>query len=251
MAEIGTVVKFAVSNIAWSRDRRDAAAALLSGLGVGGVEVAPTKIWRDPTTVTGADVASERAFWAGYGIEVVAMQSLLYGRDELTVFGEPEVRRRTLDYLRGMIRLAADLGATVLVFGSPKQRRAEHLEPAERTEIARAFFSELGNVAFDHGVSFCIEPNPPEYGTDFVNTVSEACDLIRSVGSEGFGLHLDTGGASLVGEDPHGAIGTGRDVLRHVHVSEPFLAPVGGAGARPPGPVMHPSRRLAAPTSSG
>lgn len=223
-------MRVAVSNIAWSAGRRDEAADLLVDLGVRGVEIAPTKYWDDPPSASRAEVTAVRDYWRDRGIEIVAMQSLLYGRDELRVFGSPDVRRRTLDYLLGMIELAGALGAGPLVFGSPRQRKAGDLPGEEREEIAGRFFAELGRAASREGVCLCIEPNPPEYGTDFVTSVEAARALVDRVDSPGFGLHLDAGGMTLAGEDPRGAVADARGVLRHVHVSEPYLAPVGAGG---------------------
>lgn len=223
-------MRVAVSNIAWSEGRRDEAADLLARLGVRGIEVAPTKIWDDPLSASRDEVTAVLDYWRGREIEIVAMQSLLYGRDDLRVFGPPDVRRRTLDYLLGMVELAGALGAGPLVFGSPRQRKAGGLPEDEREEIAARFFGELGRAASREGVCLCIEPNPPEYGTDFVTSVREARALVDRVGSPGFGLHLDAGGMTLTGEDPRDAVTDGRDPPRHVHVSEPYLAPVGAGG---------------------
>jgi sugar phosphate isomerase/epimerase len=75
-------------------------------------------------------------------------------------------------------------------------------------------------------VSFCVEPNPKEYGCDFVNTVAEGIELVDAVAEEGFRLHLDTGGMTLAGEPPEASIAASAQLFRHFHISEPFLAEV-------------------------
>lgn len=221
-------MRIAFSNIAWPVDAQDTVARSLVEAGVSGVEIAPTMIWPDPTTVSRAEADAVRTWWAERGIEVVAMQALLYGRPELTIFEHEQARRNTLDYLRGIFRLAGWLGARRLVFGSPRNRKAGDLDPQERDRIAVAFFSEAGRLANACDVMLCIEANPTDYGCDYINTVAEARQLVTAVDSPGFGLHLDTGGMTLTGESADAIRGIVPD---HFHISEPFLGMVGRGDA--------------------
>jgi len=114
--------RLAVSNLAWEPDQDDKIAKLLRSEHVTGIEIAPTK-WRPrPLEATAADVAAYRRAWDDRGLTIVSLQSLLFGRPDLQLFGDDTVRRAMLDYLRGMVDLAVALGAGVLVFGSPKNR---------------------------------------------------------------------------------------------------------------------------------
>ena len=90
------------------------------------------------------------------------------------------------------------------------------------------FFRELGVAARRHGVSFCIEPNPPQYGCDFVTTVAEGVELVDAVADDGFGLHLDSAAMHLAGDPPAASIAAAAERCKHFHVSEPFLGEVGG-----------------------
>src|SRR5207253_1712162 len=138
-------------------------ADLLRRLGVSGVELAPTKVWPKPLEATAAEVAACRHFWEGHGLQVRALQALLFGRPDLLVFGDPAVRRRCLEYLSGMCGLAEQLGATVLVFGSPANRATAGRSAAEVESIAVEFFGRVAEAAEHHGVTFCLEPNPVAY----------------------------------------------------------------------------------------
>ena len=159
-----------------------------------------TKVWPEPLAASPEEAARYRGWWEARGIRIVALQALLYGKPGLTVFGTPAARRTTLHYLKGLIAQATRLGAEVLVFGSPGNRQRGSLPPDEARAIAVEFFRELGDNAQEHGVTFCIEPNPVEYGCDFVTTVREGIDLVDAVGRPGFGLHLDTAGMTLAGD---------------------------------------------------
>jgi D-psicose/D-tagatose/L-ribulose 3-epimerase len=221
-------MRLAISNIAWPAGEDTAVAPMLHAHGVEGVELALTKVWSEPLEMPAAEVRAYRDTWEKQGLRIAALQALLFGKPHLTLFGRESVRRQMLDYLAAIVERAGWLGASALVFGSPKNRQRGEQSPSEAWAIAVPFFRELGRIARQHGVYFCIEPNPSAYGCDFVTTVAEGIELVDAVGEEGFGLHLDTGGMALAGDPPTASIASAGERCRHFHVSEPFLAEVGG-----------------------
>jgi D-psicose/D-tagatose/L-ribulose 3-epimerase len=223
-------VNLAVSNIAWTAAEDEEIAELLAQLGVTGIEIAPTRVWPAPLDVTSAQIDDFRERWAAHGIEIVAMQALLFGRPDLVMFNSEGQRAATLEYLRWIMAMAARLGAKPLVFGSPKNRQRGNMPMSEAEEIAAKFFAEAGAAAEEEGVLLCIEPNAKEYGCDFLVTTQETLEFLKRVPSEGIGLHLDAAMLKLNGEEPASALRLGAARLKHFHVSEPSLAPVGAAG---------------------
>ncbi len=218
----------AVSNIAWTPDEDATAAAVLQEFGVRCIEVAPTVRWPAPLEVSEAEALAYRAQWHARGIEIVALQSLLFGRPDLTVFGSDDTRAAMVDYLAGICRLASWLGATRLVFGSPANRRPGVLDDAERDRMAIAFFRAVGAGAAAHGTVVCIEPNPAEYGCEWIRSVRDAAALVDAVDHPGFGLHLDAGGMLLHGDGVDDIVAAlAHPGVRHVHASDPMLAPLG------------------------
>jgi D-psicose/D-tagatose/L-ribulose 3-epimerase len=223
-------VRLAISSIAWTPAEETAAADLLVAQGVPGVELVPTRLGAgSPLDITPAQVSNVRAFWHSRGIEIAAMQALLFGRPELRIFDDAS-RPRTLEYLRAIIRLGGALGARALVFGAPKNRERGALPLAQAWPIAVEFFGALGEEARAAGTCLCIEPNPVQYGADFCTDSVQALALVQEVGSPGFGLHLDSACALLAGEDFPARIAASAPVLRHLHLSEPQLAPVAPGG---------------------
>jgi sugar phosphate isomerase/epimerase len=70
-----------------------------------------------------------------------------------------------------------------------------------------------------------MEANPPIYNTNYINTTPEAFELIENVGSKGFLLNLDIG--TMVYNSERTEILNGKvNLINHVHVSEPGLAPI-------------------------
>lgn len=225
-------MKLAVSNIAWPTTADAAVADMLVAEGVAAVEVAPTKVWPQPTEATDAELDAYRAFWEGRGLPIVSAQSLLFGRPELTLFDDAATLARTLDYLTSVIRVCARLGAGPLVFGSPKNRRRGMLPIADATSIAVEFFGQLADIAAREGAIVALEANPPEYGADFVTSAPEALELVRAVNHPGLRLHLDAACMTLAGDDAT-IIAAGRAELCHYHASEPMLAPLGAGSSVP------------------
>ncbi len=195
--------------------------------GVSGIEIAPTKIWPRPLKASPADVVRYRQWWEARGLSIVAMQALLFGRPDLALFAAPEKREAAAEYLEGIIALAGRLGAYALVFGSPANRKRAALDPGAAWETAIPFFRRLGEAALVHGVCLCVEPNPPEYGCDWITSAAEAVELVDAVGVDGFGVHLDTAAMHLVSDPPACIAAAGRR-LCHFHVSTPFLHGVPG-----------------------
>jgi D-psicose/D-tagatose/L-ribulose 3-epimerase len=222
-------MKLAISNIAWNPPDDEWVAAAMREHRFAGVEIAPTKIWSKPAEVSESEARRYRDLWEARGLPIVAMQSLLFGQPDLCVFGSELERRALLDFLSRVMRLASWLGVRVLVFGSPKNRRRGSLAPADAFAAAVPLFREAGDVAASLGVVLCIEPNPPVYDCDFVTTADEGRAFVDTVASPGFGLHLDAAGMHLAGEDGPAALARHAPILRHFHISEPELGPVGAA----------------------
>jgi D-psicose/D-tagatose/L-ribulose 3-epimerase len=219
-------MKLAVSNIAWTNEEEPAVATLLKRLGVKYVEVAPTKKWQDPTVAASAQAIDDyKKFWQDHGIEIVAFQSMLFNRPDLKIF-EESTRRETLEYLSRFIELAPKFGARAMVFGSPKNRQRGELPLAEAEAVAQDFFGQLGDVATKNNTYICIEPNPEAYACDFVTTARQGIELVQAVNNPGFGLHLDIAGMTLAGDDVATSIAAAGDVLRHFHISAPYLEQV-------------------------
>jgi D-psicose/D-tagatose/L-ribulose 3-epimerase len=215
-------MKLAVSNIAWTSADDEVAYRLLAERGVLGLEIAPSRIWAEPDKVTSAAASAFRVLISSFGLSVVAFQAILFGQPELTIF-DARVRGKTLDYLKRQCDLAARLGVKALVFGSPKNRLRGDLPPETVFKMALDFFAELGRYADRLGVHVCLEPNPPDYGADFLTTIEETIRLVAAVDSMGIRLHFDTGGMHLSGEDAAGMIQRYASLAIHFHASEPYL----------------------------
>jgi len=125
--------------------------------------------------------------------------------------------------MRGLCGLAADLGATILVHGSPDQRR---LDPADEQGCRQRgvdAFATVAGAAAEAGVTYCIEPLSRDQ-TPFVNTVAEAADMVRAIDNPALRTMIDCSSAGLTeSESVPGLIRrwipTG--LIAHVHFNDP------------------------------
>lgn len=221
----------AVSNIAWSANDEQRVCEFLRARGVEAVELAPTKRWEKPLQATTEELKEYRAEWEKRGFRIVALQALLYGRPDLQLFGDANAMR---EYLVGIIRVGGALGAKALVFGSPKNRLRGSMAFGEAITIAAEFFRSIAPIAEDAGTTICFEPNPAEYGCDFVTTIHEAISLARFVDHPAFRVQGDLGELTYEFHEHRGlseVVKRAAPYLGHFHLSEPDLLEVGAGGA--------------------
>ena len=223
-------MKLAVSSIAWSADREEQASRVLRQAGLKGIEIAPTTIWSRPTEAPVAELDAYRDRWLERGLHIIATQALLFGRPDLVLFADESTRQRTAAYLVEMMRVSARLGATAMVFGSPRNRQRGELAAPRAMDIAVRFFRPLAGAAADLGGCLCIEGNPPAYGCDFLTSTADAAEFVGRVDHPGVRLQLDTSTMALNGEDYAREIAGGVPLSGHVHASEPHLVQFGGGG---------------------
>lgn len=224
-------MRLAFSNIAWDPQEDSGVAGLLSRYGVDAVDVAPGKYFPDPLNTGRAQVRSVRAWWEERGFEITGMQALLFNATGLNLFGPPPVQEGMLRHLEAVCRIAAGLGATRLVFGSPRNRDCTGVADDRVLPVAVEFFRRLGDAAGTSGVVICLEPNPVRYGANFMTDSTEAAGVVRAVDHPAIRLQLDTGALRINGEDPAEVVAAHAEIVGHVHASEPDLAPLGDGDA--------------------
>ena len=136
-------MRLAISNIAWDTFEDETIATMLKHFGVNAIDIAPGKYFPEPAMATVEDIASVKSWWLEYGIEITGMQALLFGTSGLNVFGSPEAQDEMLRHLEEVCRIGAGLGATRIVFGSPKNRDRMGLNDQQAMDIAIPFLDGL------------------------------------------------------------------------------------------------------------
>jgi sugar phosphate isomerase/epimerase len=219
-------MRHAISNIAWERHDDPKVLFVLRELGIEGIEVAPTKIWPGWGGATPKAAARYRRFLLDEGFEIPALQALLFGRNDLALFGDPVAQDKLVDHMRSVADLAACLGAQTLVFGSPKLRDPGDLDPEEAFDMAVHLFRRMAAICGSRGVVIGIEPNPAEYGCRFATGTLDVLSLAKAVGDPALRVHIDCGQMAMTGEDPGDVVPEVLAYVSHVHASEPWLSPL-------------------------
>ncbi|MBI5911338.1 MAG: sugar phosphate isomerase/epimerase [Betaproteobacteria bacterium] len=198
--------------------------ALAALFGYDGIEIAPFTLGEEPHLLPAAQRAVLRRAAANAGIAITSLHYLLRTPAGLSITaGDASVRARTLEAMRGLCALAADLGAGVLVHGSPDQRRLEPGDEAAGRERGIESFAAVAADAQAAGVVYCIEPLSRNQ-TPFINTVAEAAEIVRRIGSAAVKTMIDCSSAALTENEsvpdliqrwlPSGLIG-------HIHFNDP------------------------------
>ena len=116
-------MKFAICNETFQDWPFDKAFAFARECGYSGVEFAPFTIHKNAYEISPARRSEVRSQAESAGLEVVGLHWLLaFTEGYYLTSPEPAVRRRTAEYLGELARLCRDLGGTLMVLGSPKQR---------------------------------------------------------------------------------------------------------------------------------
>ena len=175
--------------------------AFAAELGYDGLEVAPFTLDENPHLMSVRRRAEVRQAAADAGISITGLHWLLVTPAGLTLNGRDETaRHRTVDVMRRLVDLCADLGGTVLVHGSPVQRTiADDDDPNAAWARARDSFAAVAEEAESAGVTYCVEALARRE-TNFINTIAEAATMVEAVGNPAFGTMIDCSAASQ-GED--------------------------------------------------
>ena len=215
--------RLAVSNLAWPTESDSEAFATLAGLGVKGIEVAPTRIagWDD---ITPARLTAYRRQLEGAGLVVSSLQAILFGTKDLTLLGSRDSFDGMLAHMRRVTGIAAALGAGVLVFGSPRNRLRGDMPTNDAWSLARDRWTEMGAIVAASGVVIGIEPVPPFYGGDFLTRWADVLRMVQDVDHPGIRVHLDTGCVSLGGDEIEDAVMAAKPWFAHFHAAQPELA---------------------------
>jgi D-psicose/D-tagatose/L-ribulose 3-epimerase len=171
-------------------------------LGYDGLEIAPFTLADAPETISTAEAARIRRTVQASGLRVTGLHWLLVKPEGLSLTDpDAAVRARTIGVMARMTALCAELGGTVLVHGSPKQRQ---IAPGDTRAVALARMhdglAKVARAAADAGVIYCIEPLSRQE-TAMLNTVAEAAELVRAIDHPHLRTMIDCSAAGLTEAD--------------------------------------------------
>lgn len=215
-------MKFAICNETFQDWPFDKAFAFARECGYTGIEFAPFTIHKNAYEISADRRREIRRQAEDAGLTVVGLHWLLaFTEGYYLTSPEADVRRRTSEYLGELARLCRDLGGSVLVLGSPKQR---NLLPGVTHDQAMEYAADVlrGVVPAleDCGVVLAAEPLGPEEG-DFLRTAELGVRLVQMVDSPRCRLHLDVKAMSTEQKPIVDIIRDSAPWIEHFHANDP------------------------------
>jgi sugar phosphate isomerase/epimerase len=199
----------------WPRVCADAQAA-----GYTGIELAPFTFAADCRDITRetrrwiATVASD------HGLTITALHWLLVSPPGLHIHtANASLRAETTNYLKALADLAVDVGAPVMVLGSPKARTLEDGDISGAIQRSQETLLHVASHLQGSSVRICPEALPgPE--ADFLLTQQQAFSLVQACGHPNIAMMLDV--KSMCSEDngPASLITKYGDVCCHLHAND-------------------------------
>ncbi len=185
-------MKFAICNEIFKGWPIDKIFKYAAGLGYDAVEIAPFTLADSVTQIAAQERRRIRESAAQSGIAVAGIHWVLVKPEGLYMnHTDPAVRQRTAEYFCGLVDFCADVGGSIIVVGSPKQRNIlPGVSREQATEWALGTFKPAVGRAEERGVTICVEPLTPAE-TNFINTAAEAIAFVHRLPSQHFKIILD------------------------------------------------------------
>ncbi|NLA58987.1 MAG: sugar phosphate isomerase/epimerase [Firmicutes bacterium] len=185
-------MKFAICNELFQGWEFARTVDCVAQVGYQGIELAPFTFADSVADITSAQRHGIRNTAEAAGLEIVGLHWLLTKPEGLHLMHpDKEVRAKTIAYLRQLVEFCAEVGGSVMTFGSPNQRR---ILPGMTRETAWSYAVEAlrscGEAASSYGVLICMEALPPAQ-TNFLNTNAEVRDLVRAVDHPNVRMMID------------------------------------------------------------
>jgi len=222
------MIKHALSNIALTAFDHKAELIQLGELGISGIEVAPSRKWRDTWTgLKPQDVEAYRKEVEAAGLEVVGLHSLFFDHPDLGLFKGEETDAQSLLFLEHLSSVCRDLGGKTLVYGGGRKRGDVPSDQAYTQ--AYNFFETLCRRIEDHGTCFCFEPLGPN-DTDFINSALDSLAIVKDLSHPALKVQLDAKALYENDEVEPDVFQSVSKELVHFHANEPGLNPLGHSG---------------------
>lgn len=199
--------------------------AFARGLEYDGLELAPYTVDETPHLMAPERRREVKRLAEDAGAPIAGLHWLLVTPKGLSITtDDKQIRAKTIDVMRRLIGLCADLGGKYLVHGSPGQRRLPD-EPAGVAEAQKRgidAWAAIADEATKSDVVYCIEAlAAPE--ANFVNYIEQAVEIVDHINAPGMRTMVD---CSAAGQMEKTAIAdlidrwVPTDHIRHIQVND-------------------------------
>jgi sugar phosphate isomerase/epimerase len=193
----------------------------IAAAGYDGVEIAPFTLADSVDDISAQERMAIRAQAQDAGLDIVGLHWLFVSPKGLhTTTDDAATRQRTTAYMQSLIRFCGDLGGTIMVIGSPRQR---DVQAGVDYGVAWQRFVDMVVACLDlaaaRGVTLCMEALPANQ-TNFVTTLAEAVNMVQQVDHPRFQTMFDVHNACLETEPLPDLVRRYLPYIKHVHVNE-------------------------------
>jgi sugar phosphate isomerase/epimerase len=175
-------MKFGVSNIGWDFEKNDEIFEVLQKNKISYVEIAPTKIcdWDDKDLLK--KIKSYKKKLKKYNLKACGLQSIFFNKN-INIFKEPN---KFIQHFKHVIEIGKLLDVKYIVYGSPKTRV---ISEGDNLDVFINSFIEISKI--DKNINICIEPNPEEYGCNFITNMIECENIVKKINKTNIKTHID------------------------------------------------------------
>lgn len=180
------------------------------------IELALTK-YGDWDSVLNTDlIEKEINIMKEFGLTPCSVQSITYNL-KYNIFSDE--KDRLLDHIKKVINMCLKYNITNIVFGCPRNRI---IKDKDERVIFIDFFRDLGKFIGERNTIISIENNSKKYDCNFLNTISEVGDIVREIDNKNIQMMVDIGNCEMENDNLDDIVKY-RDIINHVHYSEPFM----------------------------
>lgn len=195
---------------------------IIGAAGYKGVEIAAFTLVQQSVAELSAQQRNEMIkTMQSHGIECVGLHWLLAPPPEGLHFTIPDesIRKKTVSYLADLVNFCGDIGGSVMIFGSPKQRNTMNISINEAKKYFADGLSQVADLAQKRDVKILIEPLDTSQ-TDVINTLSEAIEIVKQINHPAIQTMFDFHNTPNETEPFDLLVNNYYDNIHHIHVQE-------------------------------
>lgn len=207
-----------VSNICINNISNIQFVCLLKLYGINLIQIAPTKLIHNWELIHKLNDKINKI--KKMGIDVMSFQSITYKLDNLNIF-DLKSQESLYYHIIKLIDIAEENKVKLLVFGCPKNRQILDFS-LNNNEIFINFFKKIGSYLDDKNIVVCIENNSTQYNCNFINTIKECGNIVRSINKKNIKMMIDIGNTIMDNYDLND-IKDYTDIVYNIDISQPFM----------------------------
>ena len=195
---------------------------IMSDAGYTGVEIAAFTLVKE--SVNEIDAAGRQELVTvmnDHGLDCIGLHWLLAPPPQGLHFTTPDavVRQQTVQYLTDLVDFCADLGGTLMIFGSPNQRNTVGISVDEAKKNFADGLATVADHCADRNVKILVETLDSGQ-TDVVNTMAESMEIVQMVSHPNIGTMFDYHNTLDETESLEALVRKYFDHIEHIQIQE-------------------------------